>query len=145
MNDVDPKKLQQRLDEIAVLSKKKADIERELAILTGVLVEKSPAPVGFDYKSKVLEVFVANPNSVFSIDEVTQAISHEAKFTADRQAVSNRLNYLTDREGKLQRVEGRRGIYQLATDVEDEPTTEAIESAADLHIQQETDRQRGKL
>ena len=48
-----------------------------------------------------------------NIDDVTKQITIKYNFRVDRKAVANRINYLTDRDKKLQRIKGKRGFYRL--------------------------------
>lgn len=115
MANFDAIKLQKRLNEIEELKKQKAQIEEKLAQLTGLLSEASQPPIGFDYKTAVLSLLQNTSHQEFSIDDVCREISRMYKFDADRKAISNRLNYLTDRDKKLRRVEGKRGIYKATS------------------------------
>jgi len=119
MTTVDQTKLQKRLEKIVELTKKREEIDKELAILTGMMVETTPPPKGFDYKSAVLSLFKENPSVEFSIDEAVQRVSSQYKFTAEKEAVARRLNYLTDRDKTLERVAGRRGVYCLRKNPEE--------------------------
>lgn len=116
MANIDPEKLSKRLTEIRRLEEQKVKIEQELAILTGLVQEKDPEPKGFDYREAVFEVFQNNPQQALNIDDVVQQIGIHYNFKPDRTSVANRINYLADRDKKLERLQGKRGFYCLRQD-----------------------------
>src|SRR3989338_10358696 len=113
MINFDPQKLNQRLQEIKDLEKKKAEIEARLALITGLIQETDPLPKGFDYRETILKIFEDGSDMDLNIDDVTKQITIKYNFRVDRKAVANRINYLTDRDKKLQRIKGKRGFYRL--------------------------------
>ncbi len=70
-------------------------------------------PLGFNYKEAVFSVFSERPDSDLSIDDVVGSIYATHQFSPNRMRVTNRMNYLTDKDKKLERVPGKRGFYHL--------------------------------
>lgn len=70
-----------------------------------------------DLKEAIMSVFQERKDSILRIDDVVQGIAHKYHFTPDKLTVTNRMNYLADRDHKLERG-GKRGRYLLAKKIE---------------------------
>lgn len=115
MRKNEPKGVNEILSKILFLDEEIRQKREEIETLKNRLQEKDerPQPKGFDYKKAVLSVFSKSPNDDLNVDDVVQKISVEYEFTPNRTKIANRMNYLTDREKKLERIQEKRGYYRL--------------------------------
>ncbi len=112
----EPKGVSAILEKIFSLQEAIKNSQVEIESLKGKLQEKNekPEPKGFDYREAIMAIFGAKPaNFTLNIDDVVESIHEKYGFIPDRVRISSRMNYLTDRDKKLERVAGKRGSYQL--------------------------------
>ncbi len=115
MASKEPKDVEEVLEKILGLTQEIKDKQAEIETLKARLSVKAqkPVPQGFEYKGAILAVFSASPNTEYKVDDVAHEIQKVHGFAPDRTTVGNRINYLVDRDPKLERVENKRGFFRF--------------------------------
>lgn len=102
------------VDEIIQL---RASIQRDtdrLKLLESIMIpDATPEPKDFDYKEAIMGLFNENPNVFQNVDSIVSYIQTHYNFVPNRETASLRVGYLVDTAKKLERVEGKRGMYRL--------------------------------
>ena len=108
-------KREERIKEIAELTKKRDEINARLNFLTGVAettnakVAESPIPEGFSYTREVEILFSEHPQ--LRILQATALLQKKfAQYQIDRRKVHSSLVYLVER-GKINKEKEERGLF----------------------------------
>lgn len=112
----DSREVNEILEDIIRLNQEIAEKKAKIDNLKSRLhvQDEKPEPPGFDYKDVIKKIFSESTTPYLNIDDVVKKIFVTYSFQPNRNMVANRMNYLTDRDKKLERVEGKRGFYSLS-------------------------------